>query len=192
MRSEEDEHGIIPSRDNILLVIEDTGKGISTDFLRSKAFTPFTQENSLSPGTGLGFSLTKSVVDMLEGEIGLESTVGEGTKRTITIPMLRGDPLAAGKDTREGTPSGTNTSTITNHAESVKTLSQDRYISFYESEPTTADTTPHSSLAKLCLSSYLSQWFDHRLPDWSPDVRADVVITNDVDLAALLSRLQGL
>ena len=37
----------------IILTITDTGKGISSDFIRSKLFTPFAQENSLSSGTGL-------------------------------------------------------------------------------------------------------------------------------------------
>jgi len=36
------------SRSMVVLTVTDTGNGISSDFLRSKLFTPFAQENSLS------------------------------------------------------------------------------------------------------------------------------------------------
>ena len=34
------------------LIVRDTGKGISSQYLRTRLFTPFAQENSLQPGTG--------------------------------------------------------------------------------------------------------------------------------------------
>jgi hypothetical protein len=34
--------------------VTDTGKGIAQDFLRNSAFSPFTQEDALSEGVGLG------------------------------------------------------------------------------------------------------------------------------------------
>jgi len=63
----------------VTLTITDTGKGISSDFIRSKLFTPFAQENSLSSGTGLGLSIVKSIVALLEGEIAIKSELGRGT-----------------------------------------------------------------------------------------------------------------
>src|SRR6266487_2930642 len=63
----------------ITLTVTDTGKGISSDFLRSKLFTPFAQENSLSSGTGLGLSIVRSIVALLEGEIAIKSELGRGT-----------------------------------------------------------------------------------------------------------------
>jgi hypothetical protein len=63
----------------VTLTITDTGKGISSDFIRSKLFTPFAQENSLSSGTGLGLSIVRSIVALLEGEIAIKSELGRGT-----------------------------------------------------------------------------------------------------------------
>lgn len=63
----------------ITLTVTDTGKGISSDFIRSKLFTPFAQENSLSSGTGLGLSIVRSIVALLEGEITIKSELGRGT-----------------------------------------------------------------------------------------------------------------
>lgn len=74
--------------DNIILEVEDTGKGISAEWLRTKAFTPFTQEDPLTAGTGLGLSLTRSIVEMLEGTINVSSVVGRGTTIRVSIPML--------------------------------------------------------------------------------------------------------
>jgi len=66
-------------RSCLTLTVTDTGKGISSEFLRSKLFTPFAQENSLSSGTGLGLSIVRSIVTLLEGEIQINSRVGQGT-----------------------------------------------------------------------------------------------------------------
>jgi signal transduction histidine kinase len=66
-------------RSNVVLTITDTGKGISNEFLRSKLFTPFAQENSLSSGTGLGLSIVRSIVALLEGDIQIKSELGTGT-----------------------------------------------------------------------------------------------------------------
>lgn len=68
-------------RSMVTLTVIDTGKGISGEFLRSKLFTPFAQENSLSSGTGLGLSIVRSIVALLEGEITIDSEVGRGTRK---------------------------------------------------------------------------------------------------------------
>jgi signal transduction histidine kinase len=66
-------------RSYLNLTIIDTGKGISAEFLRSKLFTAFAQENSLSSGTGLGLSIVRSIVALLEGQIQVKSNLGQGT-----------------------------------------------------------------------------------------------------------------
>jgi signal transduction histidine kinase len=69
-------------RSMVTVTITDTGKGISSEFLRSKLFTPFAQENSLSSGTGLGLSIVKMIVQLLEGELTVDSEVGRGTRKS--------------------------------------------------------------------------------------------------------------
>lgn len=68
--------------------IKDNGIGISKDFL-SHLFTPYEQEDiSLGKkGTGLGLSITKALVDVMGGQIDIESEKGIGTVVTITIPF---------------------------------------------------------------------------------------------------------
>ena len=74
----------------ICIVCADTGIGMSEEY-QQRMFEPFTQENagarSVYGGTGLGMSITKSLVDKMGGTIGVESKQGVGTTYTITLPF---------------------------------------------------------------------------------------------------------
>ena len=61
--------------------ISDTGSGISIE-KQDKLFEPFNRlgkESSDIPGTGIGLTITKRLVEAMDGEIGFESTSGRGT-----------------------------------------------------------------------------------------------------------------
>jgi signal transduction histidine kinase/ActR/RegA family two-component response regulator len=72
---------------NVSLSVTDTGIGMSQEFLKHHLFTPFTQENILTPGTGLGLSLVKSIVESIQGKIFIESCLHEGTRVTVNVPL---------------------------------------------------------------------------------------------------------
>jgi signal transduction histidine kinase/CheY-like chemotaxis protein len=74
----------------VSLSVTDTGIGMSQEFLKYHLFTPFTQENILTPGTGLGLSLVKSIVESINGKIFVGSRLHEGTRVTINVPLNRG------------------------------------------------------------------------------------------------------
>lgn len=71
-------------------VVEDTGFGMSQSFLEH-IFDPYTRETHFSSksitGTGLGMPIVKSLVQQMSGEITVESTLGKGSRFTVTIPM---------------------------------------------------------------------------------------------------------
>lgn len=76
---------------NILIVsVSDTGIGIEKENLKN-IFNIFYKIDSsrqkLFRGAGLGLSLSKSLVELLSGEINVESKVGEGSTFTIKIPI---------------------------------------------------------------------------------------------------------
>jgi signal transduction histidine kinase len=60
----------------MFLSVSDTGRGISHDFLRKKLFSPFSQEDHLSTGCGLGLSIVKSLVNTLKGSMEVQSEEG--------------------------------------------------------------------------------------------------------------------
>ncbi|CAN8105451.1 unnamed protein product [Discula destructiva] len=72
----------------VKITVADTGQGISEDFLRNELFKPFSQEDSLAPGTGLGLSLVKQIVSTLGGTISIQSGVNIGTKITVALPLI--------------------------------------------------------------------------------------------------------
>ena len=73
-----------------VLVVEDTGVGIAED-ARARIFEAFTQESEglrrEHEGSGLGLAIVRRLVDLIGGEIDLESTKGEGTCFTVRLPL---------------------------------------------------------------------------------------------------------
>ena len=76
-----------PPRNIIVFTVVDTGKGMSNAFLENHLFLPFSQEDPMSDGVGLGMSIVKGLVAVLGGEMEVESHVGTGTTVTVSIPM---------------------------------------------------------------------------------------------------------
>ena len=70
-----------------ILIVSDTGKGMSEDFVKNHAFTAFRQENSLASGTGLGLSIIRQIVDSLGGKIDMQSQKGVGTEVRIWLSL---------------------------------------------------------------------------------------------------------
>jgi signal transduction histidine kinase len=75
----------------LLVKVEDGGEGIPEEEL-AKIFDPFyrRERSSSSEGIGLGLALVKSVITIMNGEINIKSSVGEGTAVTFTVPAGEG------------------------------------------------------------------------------------------------------
>ncbi|KAL5987955.1 putative histidine kinase 5 [Asimina triloba] len=78
---------------NLLVTVEDTGVGIPTD-AQTRIFMPFMQADSSTSrnygGTGIGLSISKSLVDLMGGEIGFVSEPGVGSAFAFTAVFTRG------------------------------------------------------------------------------------------------------
>ena len=72
------------------MTFADTGIGMSREFL-PHLFDAFAQEDSSSTNrygsTGLGMPITKSIVELMNGHIGVESEKGKGTTFTVTLTL---------------------------------------------------------------------------------------------------------
>ena len=70
--------------------VKDNGIGMSPEFIK-KIFDPFERERTSTvsrvPGTGLGMSISKNLVEMMGGTIEVQSEQGKGTEFMIRIPM---------------------------------------------------------------------------------------------------------
>lgn len=85
--------------DNLILNISDTGKGMSEKDL-SRIFERFYQADKVhSGGSGIGLSLAKAFANLHDGEITVQSKLGEGTMFTVTIPIKHVSENAIACDT---------------------------------------------------------------------------------------------
>ena len=179
----EPSQGTTRSTKILVLRVIDTGKGISPEYLKTRLFTPFAQENALAPGTGLGLSIVKSITTMLGGAIEVRSQLNKGTEVKVTIPLA---PSEGSLETPSHTPSSAHSS-ATPHEDSITIL---RAQAFAESVVTYGfDVDSDTREMGRVLVHYLTDWFGLSVIVESPVGPAPrIIITDEKDLAALLAR----
>jgi len=72
--------------DHVAVEIADNGKGIPPEIM-SKIFDPFFTTKAVGKGTGLGLSISYKIIEQHGGSISVDSTVGQGTRFTIVLPL---------------------------------------------------------------------------------------------------------
>ena len=86
------------SAKRIRISVHDTGEGLSAEKL-AQLFQPFNrlgQEASSEEGTGIGLVVSKQLVELMGGEIGVESTVGVGSMFWFELNVAAEPQLAVG------------------------------------------------------------------------------------------------
>ncbi|RDW93618.1 uncharacterized protein DSM5745_00940 [Aspergillus mulundensis] len=128
----------------VVLTVKDTGQGIGAAFLRNGLFTPFSQEDALAPGSGLGLSIVRKALASLHGTIEVSSEKDKGTEITIHVPMSL-------------VPSTSDESSTTAAYRSIRQEAQGKtlgLVGFGSSLASERDATLSSSLTRLC-----EEWF---------------------------------
>ncbi|MBR6220449.1 MAG: response regulator [Clostridia bacterium] len=90
---------VFEDQSTLCFCIRDTGIGMDKEFI-PKIFEAFSQENSGRKNkfgsTGLGMAITKSIVEMMNGSIAVESEKGVGTEFAVTVTLRNCDRKNAG------------------------------------------------------------------------------------------------
>ncbi|KAK4938020.1 hypothetical protein LTR66_015134 [Elasticomyces elasticus] len=161
--------------DMVTLTISDTGKGISSTYLRTRLYTPFSQEDNLSVGTGLGLSIVRGIVDTLDGSIDIQSRVGEGTVVKVSIPLER--PIKEEKSSSINVDCAGN-SPIPSTQLSCMGLTKNlvAFGGIYSSS--LIENQFWSSIAQ-----YVTDWYGMKVAPWSANEHVDFVFVNETDLS---------
>jgi signal transduction histidine kinase len=83
----------LADRPAIVITVADTGVGIAEDEipqLFDRFFRAAKARDDVVPGTGLGLAIVREVVWAHQGEVSVDSTIGEGTTVRITLPVRQG------------------------------------------------------------------------------------------------------
>jgi PAS domain S-box-containing protein len=94
-----DHSDLPPGSAHVLFQVRDTGIGMTQD-QQQRLFQPFTQADSSTTrtygGTGLGLALSRSLCQMLGGDIHVQSALGQGSTFTVRLPRI--GESATGRD----------------------------------------------------------------------------------------------
>lgn len=83
------------AKQGVVLVVTDTGDGMSADVLE-KIFVPFFTTKDVNEGTGLGLSVVHGIVQAHGGTIAVRSKLGKGTRFEVRLPLdIKPRPSAA-------------------------------------------------------------------------------------------------
>jgi signal transduction histidine kinase len=84
------ELSVVAANDTVQMHVRDTGAGIPPEnvpYIFEKFFQADNQASASAKGTGLGLAIAKSIVTAHGGTIAVESTLGAGTRFSITLPV---------------------------------------------------------------------------------------------------------
>ena len=95
-------HIEVDEKREALIHVRDTGVGMDAN-TQSRIFEPFFTTKATEKGTGLGLSVVYGIVSSIDGRITAESTPGEGTAFTVTLPTINPskEPDAPGSELLE-------------------------------------------------------------------------------------------
>lgn len=75
-----------PVKKRVSIWVQDTGKGIAPEH-QERVFERFFKVDEYIPGAGLGLSICRTMAYSMGGEVKVESTLGEGSKFWVELPI---------------------------------------------------------------------------------------------------------
>ncbi|KAG6312934.1 hypothetical protein E4U22_001373 [Claviceps purpurea] len=181
-------------KENVVnFTVRDTGKGIGRDFLQHGLFRPFSQEDALTPGTGLGLSLVKQIVSQLRGDVSIRSQAGVGTTVSVLLPLEQvaqspERPLLGGSDDDQ---------MFEDQVRDLKGLRVGMSLSHHGSSGSGSGSGGNSNGGisdwQKCVPNICSEWLTMEVvPDISSTTKADLLLWSYDALPSVSEDMQAL
>ena len=136
-----------PEQHTFIIRVTDNGIGISKEE-QKKIFHPFYQAMDNKPGTGIGLSIVKSIVESHNGCIEVESEVNKGSSFIVTLPIEQAQVL----------PQDTGTSLLNNPAIPEGILQEDLSGSPIKHKPTMLIVDDNEEMLNFLSSSLADKY----------------------------------
>lgn len=158
-----------PGQKMLAMNIIDSGTGMSQQYMERKLYIPFAQEDSFTPGLGLGLSIVRSIVNQLCGKINIRSELGKGTDVEVLLPLLPLEVLDA-TDATEVPPTSPGHHMhnaqrgdygLAKCLEELRQVARGKTIAIWRKEPSVADH--NKDLAWKTVAAYCKTWFGFTL-----------------------------
>ncbi|KAF7900871.1 hypothetical protein EAF00_003092 [Botryotinia globosa] len=144
----------------VTLTISDTGRGIAEDFLKRQIYTPFAQEDSLTPGAGLGLSIVRQIVGALDGQIDVFSIQGTGTVVKVVLKLDKSQPQFSDVPRMPN-----NVEKARNYTHGLELVLIGMMISPAESEKNAGGESSHDRSVGPAVSRIARNWFGMKLSE---------------------------
>jgi PAS domain S-box-containing protein len=168
----------------VRLTVADTGVGMD-DATRERAIEPFFSTKGIGKGTGLGLSMVHGLVAQLGGGLTIESTLGEGTRVHLRLPVADEvtSPIAAAKPA--ATSDGAGTVLLVDDEELVRASTAEmlRDLGYLVVEAPTAEAALAMASGGLAFDLLVS---DHLMPGMSGSELARLLRASRPDLRVLI------
>lgn len=92
-----------PDKQAFSIEVQDNGKGMNEEEL-TKIFKPFYQASENKPGTGIGLSIVKGIVEAHHGQVNVTSQPGHGSSFMITLPQKQENLSAEEEENQADNP----------------------------------------------------------------------------------------
>lgn len=85
---------------NFMLCVKDNGQGMKDEEIK-QIFKPFYQASDNKPGTGIGLSIVKGIIEAHNGSICVESQLNEGSSFNIILPIIQQETITVNDNNQE-------------------------------------------------------------------------------------------
>lgn len=180
----------------VIFRIRDTGIGINEAAL-ADLFEPFSQADPSTTreygGTGLGLAITRSFVSMLDGDISVQSRVGEGSEFVVRLPAISSTRVSVDHIDLSQV-ANENAKTFSGEiAETTKKLSGDTHLLLIDDDPDVHDILGHTLKKEgFCIHTALSGEEGLKLArEIAPDVIVLDILMPKMDGWQVLKKLKA-